>query len=95
MYLAHVLAAPTVNPPTVVLPAVQLATKVGMYRNELNQRDWRGVLVRDGKLRAYSSDGTGRSVDIVHALELTPMSANRFVFPGWPPGSGRWSKALL
>lgn len=87
IYLADVFppsaaSSAATAPPGVSLSAEQLASKVGLYRNPLNHVDWRGVLLRDGKLRAYGVNSSGGALDIANARELTPVSANRFVLPG-------------
>src|SRR5262249_1371303 len=59
------------------LSAEQLASKVGLYRDPSNERVGR-VFVHDGKLMASADAGED------HSVELTPVSANRFVVLGTP-----------
>jgi CubicO group peptidase (beta-lactamase class C family) len=64
----------TAAPPNVSLSAEQLASKVGLYRNPLND-DLRRISVRDGKLWAnIINDATG-------GAELRPVGENRFLLP--------------
>jgi hypothetical protein len=80
IYLSDVFATPsasraTATPPKVSLSAEQLASKVGLYRDPSTEAVGR-IFVRDGKLMASADAGEGESV------ELTPVSANRFVVLG-------------
>jgi len=78
IHLADAFATPSANsatPPHVSLSAEQLASKVGLYRDPSNESVGR-IFVRDGKLMASEGAGEGESV------ELTPVSANRFVVRG-------------
>jgi hypothetical protein len=82
IYLADVLAtrAPSsasALPPHVSLSAEQLASKVGLYRDQLTETVGR-IFLRDGKLMA--SPGTGEDPSV----ELTPVGANQFVASGTP-----------
>ena len=82
IYLSDVFTAASASsaaapPPRVSLSAGQLGSKVGLYRDALNESVGR-VFVRDGKLMASESAGEGESV------ELTPVSENRFVVSGTP-----------
>src|SRR5207245_309486 len=61
----------------VSLSAEQLASKAGLYRDPSTEAVGR-IFVRDGKLMASADAGEGASV------ELTPVSANRFVVLGTP-----------
>jgi CubicO group peptidase (beta-lactamase class C family) len=77
------------TPPHVSLSAEQLASKVGLYRDPSTEAVGR-IFVRDGKLMA-SEDAGGEA-----SVELTPVSANRFVVLGTtiavefvPAASGR------
>jgi CubicO group peptidase (beta-lactamase class C family) len=82
IYLSDVFATPSASTGTATLPSVslsdeQLARKVGLYRNPSTGAVGR-IFVRDGKLMASADAGEGNSV------ELTAVSANRFVVPGTP-----------
>jgi CubicO group peptidase (beta-lactamase class C family) len=82
IYLANVVAPPSANStpatqPRVPLAAEQLASKVGLYRDPSTEAVGR-IFLRDGKLWASADAGEENSV------ELTPVSANRFVVPGTP-----------
>lgn len=79
IYLADVLPPDTRSAaavrPTVSLPAEQLASKVGLYRNPVND-DLRRIWILDGKLMAIAGGGIGSGV------ELTPVGRNRFLVSG-------------
>jgi CubicO group peptidase (beta-lactamase class C family) len=80
IYLADVLAASSASnataiPPTVSLSAEQLASKAGLYRDPSTEAVGR-IFVRDDMLIASADDTEGEGV------ELTPVSANRFVISG-------------
>ena len=82
IYLSGVFATPSAisapaPPPHVSLSAEELASKVGLYRDPLSESVGR-IFLRDGKLMASEGAGEGESV------ELTPVSANRFVVSGTP-----------
>jgi CubicO group peptidase (beta-lactamase class C family) len=82
IYLADVLATPAPSsdnaPPThVSLSSEQLASKVGLYRDQSTETVGR-VFLRDGKLMASPGAGEDPSV------ELTPVGTNRFVVSGTP-----------
>jgi CubicO group peptidase (beta-lactamase class C family) len=82
LYLADAFATPTANsapatPPHMSLSAEQLASKTGLYRDASTGTVGR-IFVRDGKLMASADTGEDNSV------ELTPVSANRFVVLGTP-----------
>lgn len=82
IYLSDAFATPpagsaTAAPPQVRLSAGQLASKVGLYHDPVTESVGR-IFVRDGKLMASEGAGEGESV------ELTPVSANRFVVSGTP-----------
>jgi CubicO group peptidase (beta-lactamase class C family) len=82
IYLSDVFATPpasnaTATPTGVTLPAEQLASKVGLYRDPVTGSVGR-IFLRDGKLMASEGVGDGESV------ELTPVSENRFVISGTP-----------
>jgi hypothetical protein len=82
IYLADVFSAPSgsstpATVPPVPISAEELASKVGLYRDPLTEAVGR-IFLRDGKLRASADAGEQNSV------ELTPLSANRFVVLGTP-----------
>lgn len=79
IYLADVFPAQaasneTAVPPRLSLSAKQLAHWVGLYHNPSTSA-LRRIFVRDGKLMANAS------MDVLGGTELTPVSANHFLFP--------------
>lgn len=83
IYLSDVFTTPpassaTAKQPHLSLSAEQLASKIGLYRDPLTESVGR-IFIRDGKLMA--SEGAGEGDD---AVELTPVSENRFVVSGTP-----------
>ncbi len=80
IYLADLLAprpatSATATPPPVSLSADELARKVGLYRNPSNESVGR-IFLRNGTLMASPDVSQSESV------ELTPVSANRFIVRG-------------
>jgi CubicO group peptidase (beta-lactamase class C family) len=97
IYLADAFPTPaasaTAAKPVVSLSAEQLMSKVGLYRNPLNDA-FRRIWVLDGKLIGRPNAGEG------NGSELIPMTANRFLAPGGqvlefvPAATGRAAEIL-
>jgi CubicO group peptidase (beta-lactamase class C family) len=86
IYLSDAFATPpassaTATSPHVSLSPEQLASKVGLYRDPVTESVGR-IFLRDGKLMA--SEGAGEGESVGESVELTPVSANRFVVSGTP-----------